>query len=757
MDGQPPRRVVLGQDRDAFRSISPVRPRSGSSPLGQDAPGRPRSPPRLTGATPGLSAKLSSNVLQGERSDSPPRSRPLAVLAGRVAKLSSDTSSGDSFRVVASAVQDRRGSAAQEAVVTAHALVQAANSRPGSGRSLVSGVEGVKKKPKKDSDEETYSLEKKGRKKKTSDAGLLGLLDGDFDRANSGVSDRPGVQPGRVPRRQSVAAQGHAAAKTACEAQLPGLKWGEMVLPPKSGVPLTNAGLAAALQRQVLAFTQEELAKFKVANLSYESFIKVGDKYFRPVAVENEEEDVDWEAEAELARLQWMSQLQLPGSGGGGQKLKLMCMHGCHDDATMRPAVVTHVCRQCKNFLCKLCMHEHAVDPRYRHHELGTHEELQLSRFRSDGWNTRGMQRMGLGEDDETLRNLGRVFALQKVHRVVDGCLVAMSPTAALKADSGHDIVSRTASSCSGSCIQRTESSGSGSRIQRTASSSSRNSSGRPVSRDSDDFTVEWIPDKTDFLHPPRRPISPLFRNKGRSMSPQRSPDAVVDKDTSGARGQSKLQSSMDNFSRAVSHCESGTHQKDSEAAGGETPNNVYDMEERARIARKTWRQQSTEAGFSKTMGSFQLKTDRLAPSTAAGRSISPVRVGTRMSAATKVRAQSSSPVREDGALGKNESSKDVKNKPMSDFYSRVQMTDDSGENAGKTETVAVAVPACLRRAMTHSFITRDMEMHGNKCFFEFRRSVFALSKRNSICSHACAVVINHMLSRYSTCSPRVH
>jgi len=62
----------------------------------------PTSPP--TGHFDGL-------VLQGERSDSPPRSRPLAALAGHVAKLSSDTSSGDSFRVVASAVQDRRGSA----------------------------------------------------------------------------------------------------------------------------------------------------------------------------------------------------------------------------------------------------------------------------------------------------------------------------------------------------------------------------------------------------------------------------------------------------------------------------------------------------------------------------------------------------------------------------------------------------------------------------------------------------------------------
>jgi hypothetical protein len=531
------------------------------------------------------------------------------------------------------------------------------------------GVEGVKKKPKKDADEETYSLEKKVRKKKPGDAVLLGLLNSDFDRADSheaprhgsGVSDRrrlssgfesgprgPGVQPGRMPRRQD-AAQGHAAAKTACEAQLPGLKWVEMVLPPKSGVPLTNAGLAAALQRQVLAFTQEELAKFKVANLSYESFIRVGDKYFKPVAVENEEEDVDWEAEAELARLQWMSQLQLPDSGGGGKKLKLVCMHGCHDKSTLLPVVVTHVCRQCKGFLCKLCMHEHAVDPRYRHHELGTYEELQLSRFRSDGWNTRGMQRMGLGEDDETLRNLGRVFALQKVHRVVDGCLVAMSPTSALKADCGHDLhVQRTASSCSSSCIPRTESSGSGSRIQRAASSSSRNSSGRPASRDSDDFTVEWIPDKTDFVHPPRRPISPLFRNKGRSMSPQRSPDAVVDQHTAGASRQSKLQSSMDDFSRALSLCER-TQQENSEAAGGETHNTVDDLGHRARNARKTWRKESTEAGFAKTMGSFAFKPDQLAPSTAAGRSISPVN-RSRISAAAKVRA--SSPVREDTDRG---------------------------------------------------------------------------------------------------------
>jgi hypothetical protein len=96
----------------------------------------------------------------------------------------------------------------------------------------------------------------------------------------------------------------------------------------------------------------------------------------------------------------------------------------------------------------------------------------------------------------------------------------------------------------------------------------------------------------------------------------------------------------------------------------------------------------------------------------------------------------------------------------MSDFSSRVQRTDVSGEETEKTETMAVAVPACLRRAMAHSFITKDMETHGNKCFFEFRKYVFALISRHSICSHARDFVLNHMLSRiigYPTCPQRVH
>ena len=219
------------------------------------------SPPRLPSASP-----------TRRPSASPPRPS-LAEAVGRVAKMSSDAVAGETH--------------------------------------------GAKKKPTKDADadEEYHSLEKRRRKKNLGDAGLL-AGNGDFPRASSSQDGR--LRPGGA-RGHSAPGPGRArlgrqdAAAPGCDAEVPGQRW-EEVGPdkPKSGALITNAGLAAALQRKVLEFSQGELDKFKVANLSFESYIKAGDRYFRPVAIGVEEEEVDWEAEQEQARLQWMSQLQLP-------------------------------------------------------------------------------------------------------------------------------------------------------------------------------------------------------------------------------------------------------------------------------------------------------------------------------------------------------------------------------------------------------------------------------------------------------------
>ena len=664
-------------------------------------------------------------VSLGRRPSASPPRPSLAEAVGRVAKMSSDAVAGETH--------------------------------------------GAKKKPTKDADadEEYHSLEKRRRKKNLGDAGLL-AGNGDFPRASSSQDGR--LRPGGA-RGHSAPGPGRArlgrqdAAAPGCDAEVPGQRW-EEVGPdkPKSGALITNAGLAAALQRKVLEFSQGELDKFKVANLSFESYIKAGDRYFRPVAIGVEEEEVDWEAEQEQARLQWMSQLQLPTDGRGGKRGKPVCMHGCTDESTMRPVVVTHVCRQCENFLCKFCMAEHLVDPYSKYHELGTYDELRLSRFRNDGWNTRGMQRMGLGEDDETLGNLGRVFAIQKVHRVVNGSLIAMSPASALRAESAPARESTAASiSRSGSGDCRVERVGSSSSHKSAARSSSCDSDAHPAPLAREDRTPSvkdasqsqsptWMPDKTDFVHPPRRPISPLFRNKGRSVSPQRSPDDTMQQHTTGGSAGSKLQSSIDVITRARSQgeedsaanffdgIENAIMRQEKSAAMEGAGLTVDDAEERARIARKSWRKGAQATLFAKTMGSFRFSTDQLAPSTAGTtRSISPVRQDRgQVSTSAKARALSSnslSPTRESTdkrgfskSMSQNQWARietDGRHKPMSE-YPKTRMAHpkhDEEEEAG-TEEVAVPVPACLRRAMTHSFINKDLQMHGNKSFFEYRKCV---------------------------------
>ena len=65
----------------------------------------------------------------------------------------------------------------------------------------------------------------------------------------------------------------------------PGLHWKE-ITKPQTGTEIKNAALARALQRKV-QFSQQDLDKFNVGELSYDSYIKVEDKYFEPA-------DINW-------------------------------------------------------------------------------------------------------------------------------------------------------------------------------------------------------------------------------------------------------------------------------------------------------------------------------------------------------------------------------------------------------------------------------------------------------------------------------
>jgi hypothetical protein len=63
---------------------------------------------------------------------------------------------------------------------------------------------------------------------------------------------------------------------------------------PKKGTEINNAPLAAALQQRV-EFSEKELGRFGVIELSDDSYIKVGNKYFKPDADATRELKGDWE------------------------------------------------------------------------------------------------------------------------------------------------------------------------------------------------------------------------------------------------------------------------------------------------------------------------------------------------------------------------------------------------------------------------------------------------------------------------------
>ena len=67
-----------------------------------------------------------------------------------------------------------------------------------------------------------------------------------------------------------------------------GTKWQEIgTIRPQTGSEIHNEAFAAALQHTV-EFTQEEWDKFKVSNLTQDSFVQVNGKYFKPLAFQNE-------------------------------------------------------------------------------------------------------------------------------------------------------------------------------------------------------------------------------------------------------------------------------------------------------------------------------------------------------------------------------------------------------------------------------------------------------------------------------------
>jgi len=84
-------------------------------------------------------------------------------------------------------------------------------------------------------------------------------------------------------------APGNTHGKFRCRASL-GLKWKEAGSEkPATGTEIKHALLAAALQEKV-EFKKEEWAKFKVAGVCSNSYIKAGDRYFKPAILPSAEQ-----------------------------------------------------------------------------------------------------------------------------------------------------------------------------------------------------------------------------------------------------------------------------------------------------------------------------------------------------------------------------------------------------------------------------------------------------------------------------------
>jgi len=463
-----------------------------------------------------------------------------------------------------------------------------------------------------------------------------------------------------------------------------------------------------------------------------------------PPPHERAEEDGDEEAlraeiqelEAEKARLEWMVALQLPEPPKGQ---KAMCMNGC----SASESLVTHVCRQCASYLCKFCMSEHMVDRYTRSHDIGTWEELRLSRLKRDGWDARGVNMMGLSED-ETLKNLSRTFTLAEVHKVVNGELIKVKS----KCDGPAPEEAGIERLSSGASIERVSSSSSSATI--SSSVSKRNSGAAGLAAQ-----PLVVPQGSDFVKPPKRPISPLFRDKGRSVSP------VRDKQLGPAS--CKLSSAIDSHAVAAVPVESGeAGAPDGEDLEDEVEMNFFDklpevpagnlrrcrgmigtqsFRERGAMADggSANRQDATDNLVYKGQRAF-LQSDKYSKSLSSRdslfgrtRSSSPLeRVGLN---AAQMRAGSMSPSRvptdrDPGSVGRFLSSLGAgEKKPMSEMRARPSQDIDETEQDGNGQIAngalsASAQWASLRRATAHLFINEQMETHGVKSFFELRHNI---------------------------------
>ena len=458
--------------------------------------------------------------------------------------------------------------------------------------------------------------------------------------------------------------------------------------------------------------------------------------------------------EAEKQRLEWMAELKLPEPPKG---LKAICMHGCREPESP----VTHVCRQCSDYLCKFCMSEHVVDKYTRSHDIGTWEELRLSRLKRDGWCARGVNMMGLSEDEETLKNLCRTFTLKEVHKVIGGELVKVKSKSE-DPDLPADEASVVGPSCAAS-IGRASSCESS--TSKRSSVSGRGASSRTAS-------PPLVPQGSDFVNPPKRPISPLFRDKNRSVSPVRDRHSQ-----SGSASSCKLASSVEwkvssetNLAPNAARAPFLTGSEDEAGAQGngdeekEEDQNFFDRlpevgasrRHRGIIGGMSFRDPPTRPGdamadqddifrpvrkgtrsfidsdkYSKSLASLDTRFSRVRSSSPLDRAGSIASV--RLRSANSMSPTRDAGDRDTGSVGRFLSSLGgSEKKPMSDLPTLPLQSFDGNDNTETTRSAfsASAQWASLRRASSHLFINEHMETHGVKTFVDFRSNIAVSGKK---------------------------
>ena len=82
------------------------------------------------------------------------------------------------------------------------------------------------------------------------------------------------------------------------------------------------------------------------------------------------------------------------------------CSSGCVGNDNLS----THHCEECSKDLCRFCVLEHSQNDWLATHTLIPLAEYRLTDLKKAGWNTRGIQGLGIAEDDETIDNLSKVF-----------------------------------------------------------------------------------------------------------------------------------------------------------------------------------------------------------------------------------------------------------------------------------------------------------------------------------------------------------